>query len=262
MRNNTEQAKLIYEGKHFITNSGREIVILKYISYQNVLIEFLCSGFKTFTNIYSIEHGTIEYPFEKSFVAFTDNKYKFEGSYFKTNKGYIVKVLAYNSISDIDIVFLCDGYKTKVTAQNLEKGQISHPFEPNNLGGYRGVETYRMNVKQDKRYFKWKRILSKNICENWKCFDNFYNWINQFPIIYSGLEYKINCSIFRTNNEGLYSPETCIVVPADMDRLITKGNARNKYYNIYRDQIINLAEMYYSNNIIDQYTYNTCINNI
>jgi len=80
--NKIKNCKAHYENKYdcpFITNEGYQIVIKEYIDKYHVVVEFLCSGWQTITNIVAVKTGAIKYPYHPNRYGF----YFGEGPYTK-----------------------------------------------------------------------------------------------------------------------------------------------------------------------------------
>lgn len=65
-----KDSSIWYKDVIFITNEGYQIRIVEYRNKHEVLIEFLCSGWQTITNMNVIKHGSIKYPYHPNRYGF------------------------------------------------------------------------------------------------------------------------------------------------------------------------------------------------
>lgn len=293
MDNRTLECKQRYEGQHYFTRNGlREFVILEYNAANDVLIEFIESKYQTRTSMCQIKSG-LKDPFEHSCVYFEDNKLKYEGSYFKTNQGYIVQVLKYNSISNVDIKFLDTGYITSVTIQNLKNGQIRNPFHRNSFGGYLGIGEYNNNNYKwlyriwynmliranDPEYYSKHHEYETNVYDNtyivteWLNYNIFADWyVKEISKLNPNYSYDIDKDLLYpyykefTKNKKCYSPSTCVLIPRELNNHIivnkfSKSFDSDEEFLEYKckkeNNLKNLAQMYYNNNAISKLVYDT-----
>jgi len=100
--------------------------------------------------------------------------------------------------------------------------------------GYLGLGEYS---SKDKAYVSWKNMLfrcySKNrldkfpsyinciMCNEWHNFQNFAKWFNDNYIEYYHIDKDL---LFKKNN--IYSPETCIFLPQEINKLLTKTDSK------------------------------------
>lgn len=61
-----ESAKYYYKDMIFTTNEGYKIKVLEYFNKNNVLIEFLESGYRKTVQMGNILSGSIKYPFKRN----------------------------------------------------------------------------------------------------------------------------------------------------------------------------------------------------
>lgn len=294
-RPNTTEAKLMYEGKEFVTKDGHSFIIERYNAYSDVYVRFKDAPLSTFrTTIKAILDQTFRYPFkENSPICFMDNKLKYENTTYKTNDGSLVKVKYYNSTKDIGIQFEDTGYTMSVTAQNLENGQVRNPFKQNQFGGvignskYSGVEfrwLYRlwynilMRTDANKEYYKKYHNVATAyddvyIIEAWKNYGIFAEWyMGNISILNPNYTYDVEkdaiCRYLGRPNK-FYSPETCELVPHEINtKLITRAEKINyntpesfAQYKAEKEQTIHeLAENYYREGALTDRGYNALKN--
>lgn len=131
--------------------------------------------------------------------------------------------------------FLNYPYKCKATKYHILEGCVQNLNIPiGNLNTFIGEGIY--NSERDKNiYKKWNHLKSRcdkksnsfngsNLCEEWKCFQNFAAWYeeqskwntNNYKL---ELDKDILCNIFHLETK-IYSPETCLLIPSDLNCFI------------------------------------------
>jgi len=161
-----------YVGKIFkCLNSDLQFKIENFISYKEVLINFIGTNIRRTVTMTDIEKGILD-PFTcftsvkgtgspNCPVCWTENctaKDKYVGLQYRTNEGYIIEVIDYTGSSDVTVKFLINGYITHTTMQNIKKGQVHNPYKPNKFGGYEGEGPYKSD-KYDDIYRRWYNML-------------------------------------------------------------------------------------------------------
>lgn len=166
-----------------------------------------------------------------------------------TNQGYTVKCICYNMARDIIVEFQ-DKYKAKVHTswQKFQDGGILNPYHPKQHGGIKGdkypsmingvfVKEYTLwenmirrcvDIKEKEKYPTYKDV---TCCDEWLLYENFYDWLHKQPNFDKWLndKFTLDKDILIKGNK-IYSPETCCLVPENVNKLFIKhGNARGKY---------------------------------
>lgn len=160
------------------------------------------------------------------------------------NFGSEMIIVEYRKYSDIDVYFPEYSFTAEhATYNNFEKGNIKCPFEPRLFGiGYIGVGEYKAseNGKTTKAYYTWHAMLQRcydsklhmeyptysncEVCDEWLNFQNFAAWYEEN---YYEIEDKVMCldkDILVKGNK-MYSPDTCVFVPQEINLLFTKCDA-------------------------------------
>ena len=168
--------------------------------------------------------------------------------------GCLMKIIEYNKRSDIVVEFQ-DEHKAKVRTQycNFVKGQVKNPYHPIVFGvGVIGQKyiTVDENAKSTKEYMTWYHILRRcfnekikvkqpaykdvTCCDEWLCFENFYEWVHSQPNFdkwINGSRWAIDKDILVKGNK-IYSPQTCCLVPQNVNCLFLKRKASRGQYPI------------------------------
>lgn len=190
------------------------------------------------------------------------------------NQNCLMKIVEYNSADDIIVEFQ-DKYKAKVHTQykSFLNGSIKNPYKTSVCGvGIIGVK-YPMSIdkKQTKEYIAWCNMLNRcygdktlkryytykdvTCCDEWLYYENFYEWLHNqenFNKYENGDKWAVDKDILIKGNK-VYSPETCCLVPHNINMLFVKNNKtrgnlpigvhfdrkRNKYRAECRNPFIN-----------------------
>lgn len=168
-------------------------------------------------------------------------------------QGCLMKIVEYNRYSDITVEFQ-DDYKALVNSEYKEFliGQIKNPYYPSVFKvGMIGVKyPSRINGKNTKEYNAWNHMLERcfdikfkeqnktykdvTCCKDWLLFENFYEWLHKqdnFDKWYNGNLWAVDKDILVKGNK-IYSPETCCLVPQNVNSLLTKRRARKNNFPI------------------------------
>lgn len=181
-----------------------------------------------------------------------------------TNQGYEIEIIEYFSNKNITVV-IHDNYKTIIKNRNysdLKRGKLNNPYHKSICNkGFIGEGEYKVYAdgKKTKAYDSWKSMFNRayseksqerlptykevTVCEEWHNFQNFAKWHeeNYNPETMQG--WHIDKDILVKGNK-IYSPETCAIVPSDINYLFTKSNTKrgdlpigvNRYLKKYRAQ--------------------------
>ena len=113
--------------------------------------------------------------------------------------------------------------------------------------GYLGIGDFRCCDKygcMDEAYVKWYSMIRRcyssilhkrqpaytkcEVCEEWLNYQNFAKWYYSHKLE-NGIKWELDKDLLRNNNK-IYSPETCVLIPKDINILLTlRKNDRGKY---------------------------------
>lgn len=96
----------------------------------------------------------------------------------------------------------------------------------------------------DEAYVKWYSMIRRcyssvvhkrqpayaecEVCEEWLNYQNFAKWYYSHELE-DGIKWELDKDLLRSNNK-IYSPETCVLIPKDINALLTlRKNDRGKY---------------------------------
>lgn len=151
-----------------------------------------------------------------------------------------VRVVSVNG-SSVKIEFLNTGFSSTVSKGNLIKGLVKDYSLPNLYGqgcntlGFMGKGS--KDLVTTKAYKKWQEMMKRcyntkflvnntsylgcTVAPEWKDFKNFLNWYVSKITHDIQLSYALDKDIIHEGNK-LYSPETCVLVPKEINNFIVK----------------------------------------
>lgn len=168
-----------------------------------------------------------------------------------SNEGYKMKIIKYNEYSDILVEFQ-DKHKAIVRTNynSFKNGSVKNPYHPRVFGvGYLGQGKYEpyINGKSTKCYIIWCSMLQRcydpyyinryltykdcYVCDEWLCFQNFAKWYYENYYECNGETMHLDKDILCKGNK-IYSPETCVFVPNNINQLFVKSNKSRGNYPI------------------------------
>lgn len=157
-----------------------------------------------------------------------------------------MKIVKYNNAEDVVVEFQ-DDYKMRVETQyhNFKLGNVRNPYYPSIYGvGVTGKKyPININCKPTREYSIWKSILRRSFgekakavqpayldvvcCNEWLNFENFYEWLHgqdNFDKWRGEKRWAVDKDILVKGNK-IYSPETCCLVPQNVNCLFLKRKA-------------------------------------
>lgn len=169
------------------------------------------------------------------------------------NQGSLMRIVEYIDNRNIVVEFQ-DDYKIRVKTSygNYKLGSVRNPYAPTVCGV--GISGNKYPIVENKRptreYNAWLRMLNRcfdktvkksqptykdvSMCDEWLLFDNFYEWLHSQPNFdkwYNNKRWAIDKDILVKRNK-LYSPETCCLVPQNVNCLFLKREAERGRYPI------------------------------
>lgn len=173
------------------------------------------------------------------------------GTLVEVGGNLVLSVEYINSFKEIGVSFLETNYSRVTSYQNLKLGYVRDPtadHRTHNGKGFTGHNTGRHRIQvngiKTKMYMAWDGMMARcylrregyntkyfrevEVCENWKDFQNFGDWYEGVPQFnLSGWELDKDILSFCA---GVYSPESCCVVPKYINNLFRfNAHERSKY---------------------------------
>ena len=151
------------------------------------------------------------------------------------------KVLKYNNAKEVEIQFLKTGYKTVVELGSIKIGNVKDPYAPSVHGvGVTGTK-YPITVDDviTKEYMLWAHMLQRcysddfkkkqptytgcEVSDNFKSYEYFYEWCNE-QIGFGNEGWQLDKDLLVKGNK-VYSENTCVFIPQEINSLLVKSNA-------------------------------------
>lgn len=169
------------------------------------------------------------------------------------NQGCLMKIVECIDSKNIVVEFQ-DEYKAKVKAKygNFKLGSVRNPYTPTvyKVGMTGNKYPAKSNGRNTKEYDTWTNMLQRcfnnklkkkqptygivDCCDEWLYFENFYEWIHSQPNFdkwYKNKRWAIDKDILIKGSK-VYSPETCCLVPQNVNCLFLKREAERGDYPI------------------------------
>lgn len=176
------------------------------------------------------------------------------GREFINRRGHKCFIVEYYSAIKILVVFPRTMTFDYFTYRNLEIDGFVDCNEPNILGvGYLGEkQSMKSTPSERKAYEAWSHILHRcydekihkkypyykecSVAEVWHSFKNFKEWYFKQPQLsykeeISGNRWSIDKDILIRGNK-VYSPETCCVVPNEINAIVVKPSPRSSHTDL------------------------------
>ena len=206
------------------------------------LCECLCDKH----TIRNVKHSDLIHRRSTSCGCFRSNGYEDLnriGSERLNNQGCTMKIVEYNSHSDIVVEFQ-DEYLTRIHTNysNFMNGAVSNPYRKAVCGVGVTGNKYDITKEAIKEYRTWHNMLTRcfddkykekhktyydaECCDEWLLFENFYEWAHSQSNFDTWINQKrsaLDKDILFKNNK-IYSPKTCCLVPYNVNNLFCKAN--------------------------------------
>ena len=159
------------------------------------------------------------------------------------NCGEECEIVEYRSALDITVQFIKTGELVESRYSDFKIGNIKSRLTPSVYGvGIVGLETtIGGDGKMIESYQTWKNMIRRccdkkfqdknptykdcSVCEEWLYYHNFKKWYNKNYYEVGNEKMCLDKDILIKGNK-IYSPETCIFVPKNINVLFTKSDAK------------------------------------
>lgn len=170
------------------------------------------------------------------------------GDIFKTNEGGSVTVIEVIMPSKLVVKFNCPyEHKRVVSRHHLINGVVKNPYRPSNYGvGFIGSGLHKLKGSDGKPArcsTMWRNMLKRcynnsslsaspsyvgcTVHPDWHNYQVFSEWY--YSQEFKGEGYELDKDILVRENK-VYSPETCAIIPEDINRLLfKKDKSRGEY---------------------------------
>ena len=165
-----------------------------------------------------------------------------------------MRIVECNKNSDIVVEFQ-DEHRAKVHTNysNFKRGLVKNPYYPMvykvGIAGNK-YKTVDENSKSTREYMTWYHIIQRcysdrlkekqpaykdiKVCSDWLYYENFYEWLHSQPNFdkwYYGKRWAVDKDILVKGSK-IYSPETCCLIPQNVNCLFLKREAERGEYPI------------------------------
>jgi hypothetical protein len=201
------------------------------------------------------------------------NKECYVGEVKYNNNGTQMVIISVKSKSDINVQFL-DYHKyikRHVLYRNFILGQVKNPYDITvYTAGYLGVGEHKVSIHQviTDVYKSWssmlRRCYSENsahmnrtyfnkvkVCDEWHNFQNFGDWYEENKYECKGRLHVDKDILFPGNK--IYSPNTCILVPQNINALFINSPNKNGLPNGVRKIAKGKYEAIFNSNVYGKY---------
>ena len=158
------------------------------------------------------------------------------------------KIVKYNDAYNVDVQFLKTGFKTSVQLTNLRNGEVKDRLTPSVHGiGVSGTKYLStINDVKTKEYVLWQSMLERcysdkfqkkyptyegcEVSDNFKYYEYFYEWCHK-QVGFNNEGWHLDKDLLVKGNK-VYSEDSCIFIPEEINLLLTKRTASRGEYLI------------------------------
>lgn len=234
--------KIDRTGEVKYNSQGLKMWIREYRTSRSIDVEFE-DGFIAYNKSYSwFEKGLVR---NRNVKIIQKNKPDFTYRVGETNcnsNGIKMTIIEYIDSQNILIEF-DDNYKYRkiCSYKEFKNGSPSSPYDKKIFGiGYLG-EDKKIGINNNFEYGRWHHILERcygenitarnitykdcSVCNEWHNFQNFKKWFDDNYYTVDNERMCIDKDILHKGNK-IYSPETCLIVPDNINKLFIRGSSR------------------------------------
>ena len=167
------------------------------------------------------------------------------GKVYKSLNSGDFTILKYNGSKDVEIQFLKTGYRKVAEMKEVRSGEIKDPYLASVFGvGVLGTKySSKINGVRTKEYALWYDMLERcysdfykkkrptyegcKVSDNFKYYEYFYEWCHKqvgFGVDGNGKPFHLDKDLLVKGNK-VYSENTCVFVPAEINSLLIKCTA-------------------------------------
>ena len=170
------------------------------------------------------------------------------GKVFKSLNSGDFKILKYNDNRNVEVQFLKTGFKTVAQLGHIRSGKVKDLYSPSVFGV--GIIGVKYPISEGgvltKEYVLWCHMLERcysdkskkkrptykdcEASENFKSYEYFYEWCHS-KIGFGNEGWHLDKDLLIKGNK-IYSEDSCIFIPSEINSLLTKREASRGEYLI------------------------------
>jgi hypothetical protein len=166
-----------------------------------------------------------------------------EGMIGKNKYGSEMIIEKYNNFYNVYVVFPKSNYRKRTSFRAFVNGNVKNPYDKTVYNiGFLGKGKYEQfeNGINTSQYLTWSSMMRRcynskyhekhptykdcEVCDEWLNFQNFAQWYDENYYKIEGQRMELDKDILIKGNK-VYSPETCVFVPGNINLLFIKNNA-------------------------------------
>lgn len=169
------------------------------------------------------------------------------GDIFTTNNFGLIKVIKYESIRKVTVVFLNTGYITTVSNSQVFEGRVKDWSIPSLYGvGIMDIKNENRKNSMSKEYKLWSGMIRRcydevqllkkpsyqgcEVSDTFKTFSNFKNWCNK-QVGFNIKGFALDKDLLVKGNK-VYSEDTCCFIPIEINSLLCNNKKVRGIYPI------------------------------
>ena len=151
------------------------------------------------------------------------------------------KIVKYNNSRNVDIQFINTGFETSSQLEHIKNGNVKDPYVASVHGvGIAGAKyPITVNGVKTKEYMLWCSMLERcynatyqkqrptyegcEVSDNFKSYEYFYEWCHN-QIGFDNEGWHLDKDLLVKGNK-VYSEDSCIFIPKEINLLLTKSTA-------------------------------------
>ena len=174
-------------------------------------------------------------------VRYVDLDYCIQQSILFESSGGKFKIISYKDSKNVHIKFIGTGFETVARLDNIRNGKVKDRYLPSVysvgiIGVKYPISEYGVHTKE---YGLWKNMLRRcysdtykkkyptyidcKCSENFKSFEYFYGWCNK-QIGFDNEGFELDKDLLTKGNK-VYSEDSCIFIPSEINTLLIKRAA-------------------------------------
>lgn len=217
-------------GERYTTNEGYEVEIVEYFSACDITLKYADETILKKVFFSALKNGQVKKPQNKV------------GEKYVNNEGQKAEIIEYISSVNITVKFEDNIVVGNLQYDNIKRGAFKNPYVKNICGfGYIGdMRSINKDLTYNKFYSTWVNMIRRcydekelikhpsyrkiSVCEDWRCFENFYKWaiLKYNPLFMQ--KWQLDKDILVKGN-NVYSSDTCCFVPSAINNLFIKSNS-------------------------------------